>query len=83
MMIELPPDASAGHSMRDVLRETPCRDCARAALRGCIGGMFPSWIVETVDGVEYAYAIQCAQLVAHKSTQQPTTTPQRTTRRRK
>lgn len=82
MMSALPPDASAGHSMREILRETPCRDCARAAVRGCLGGVFPSWVVETVDGVEYRYAIQCPQLVAHKSTQQPTP-PQRTTRRRK
>lgn len=82
MMSALLPDANPGHSMRDVLRETPCSDCARAAVRGCIGGMFASWIVETGNGVEYAYAIQCPQLVAHKSMQHPTPPP-RITRRRK
>ena len=81
-MGRLPPDANAGHSMRQTLREAPCLDCLRAPVRGCIGGMFPSWVVEVVNGAEYTYAIQCPQLVAHKRMQQPTPPP-RTTRRRK
>jgi hypothetical protein len=81
MMNPLPPDASADHSMRDLLRETPCRDCGLAAVHGCMGGVFPSWVIEMVRGVEYHYAITCPQLAAHKSTQQPTQ-PRPATRRR-
>jgi hypothetical protein len=69
--------------MRDMLRETPCRDCHHAPVRGCIGGMFPSWIVEVRNGVEYRYAVQCPQLTAHQATQQHTTQVRPPTRRRR
>jgi len=77
------PDDSADHSMREHVRETPCRDCGRAPLLGCVGRWFPSWRVEVRNGVEYRYARQCPQLIAHQATQQHTTQVRPPTRRRK
>jgi hypothetical protein len=73
-------DDSADHDMRQHLRETPCNDCKQAPIRGCIGGMFPSWRIEQVGGGEYRYAKRCAHNVPQIPVQQPT--QQRTPRRR-
>ena len=73
-------DDSAGSTMRDVLRETPCDDCGMAAIRGCIGGVFPSWRIEQVGSGEYRYAKRCPNNVPRPQVQQPT--QQRRPRRR-
>lgn len=54
------PDENPDASMREHVGDSPCKTCGRAALVGCVSGWLPSWNVLIVRGVEYGYAMPCA-----------------------